>query len=156
MRTIAIKPATASDIVAVAKLDAANYVGDSYNEGFLYQALAQWPTGFWVAKLGNEVVGYALMAPGHKVAEAWLMTVVVAVEGRGQGVGRKLCQACIDSARASQRNVITLSVAPTNQVAVQLYTTLGFVTQRVEPNFFGPGQARTIMQLSGAPLTSQS
>lgn len=146
--TLTITPAKAADIVAVADLDATYYGDDSYNQGFLYQALAQWPEGFWVAKSGRKVVGYAITAPGQHTEEAWLMTVVVAAEGRGQGLGKRLCQACIDSARAAQRNVIYLSVAPDNHVAVQLYQKLGFVTKRIEPGFFGPGQARTVMQLA--------
>lgn len=149
---IQIVPATMADIPTITALDAAAYSGDSYNPGFLYQALLQWPQGLWVAKSSNAVLGYALTAPGQTSADAWLMAVIVAEPARGQGLGRKLCEACIESARLSKHSRLYLTVAPDNNQAIRLYQTLGFQTLETLYNVLGPGVHRDIMQL---PLDAQ-
>lgn len=145
--TIQIEAATTAAIPAIAALDAASYRNDSYNPGFLYQALMQWPQGLWVATSNNETLGYALIAPGQDAPEAWLMAVVVAEQARGQGLGRKLCKACIERARLANYTRLYLTVAPDNQPAIRLYQTLGFESLELQPDALGPGIHRRIMRL---------
>lgn len=145
--TIQIVLATGADIPSIASLDAAAYPGDSYNSGFLYQAILQWPQGLWVAKSSSAVLGYALTAPGQVATDAWLMAVIVAAQARGQGLGKKLCIACIESARQSQHRALYLTVAPDNSHAIRLYQKLGFQTLKTQPNALGSGIHRDVMQL---------
>lgn len=148
-----IEPATVADIPAIAALEARYYSGDCYNRGFLYQALAQWPDGLWVARSGSEVLGYALIAPGQEHHDAWLMAAIVAEQGRGKGLGKRLCQACIQSARDGKRERLYLTVAQNNAVAIQLYRQLGFVQNALRHDFFGPGEHRLemVLELSTSP-----
>lgn len=148
-----IGPATVADIPAIAALEARYYHGDCYNPGFLYQAVVQWPDGLWVAKSASKVLGYALMAPGKTADEAWLMAAIVAEQGRGKGLGKQLCQACIQSAREAKRERLYLTVAQDNAVAIQLYRQLGFVQNALRHDFFGPGEHRIemVLELSTSP-----
>ena len=56
---------------------------------------------------------------------------------QGQGVGRRLTEACIDRARADDATEIVLHSTPWMTVAHRLYETLGF--ERDPSNDFTPG-----------------
>lgn len=143
-----IRPADTKHIPDIAKLEQSYYPDDCYGEGFLYQALSQWPQGIWVAEQGGQLLGYALLAPGQHQGEHWLMAAVVNSKGRGQGIGKKLCLACIASARKQGCSSLYLTVAEDNDVARNLYLKLGFQAQALKQDFFGPGQHRVLMHLA--------
>src|SRR5262245_55315778 len=95
---------------------------------------ADWNAGHlmhtrFVAKLGSEVVGWAALAPTSRrscyagVAE---VSYYVATAHRGQGVGKKLLQAAIQS--SEQRGIWTLSAGlfPENVASVRLLESCGF------------------------------
>lgn len=140
--------ATPLDIPAIAALEFEYYAQESFSAGVFYQAIAQWPSPLWVVKEGQQLLGYALIGPGRDTQEAWIMAALVAHEGRGKGIGKALCQACIESASARGVRELKLTVAPDNQVAVGLYQQLGFTTVTTVADFFGPGEDRLLMSLA--------
>lgn len=142
-----ISPGQAGDIPAISVLERAYYGVESYPAGFLYQALAQWPQGLWVAKQEHQVTGYALVAPAQSPSEYWLMAALVAEQARGQGLGEKLCASAISSCTQLGASKLWLSVAPDNHGAIRLYRKLGFVDAGQHVDFLGPGEHRLVMQL---------
>ena len=56
------------------------------------------------------------------------LTIAVAPEARGRGMGRRLLGSLIERARAAGYESLSLSVEPDNEVALHLYERAGFET----------------------------
>src|SRR5215211_1405808 len=82
-----------------------------------------------VARLGNEIVGWAALTPvSRRVVYAGVadLSVYVAAAARGRGVGRTLLAALVDSASAGGLWMLQAGVFPENEASVALHRTLGF------------------------------
>lgn len=84
---------------------------------------------FFVAEYTDEsgrvqVAGYAGMQ--NVVGECYVENIAVFPELRGQGIGRKLTETLLKTAREERSAFVTLEVRPSNKLAIQLYHSLGF------------------------------
>lgn len=92
--------------------------------GFVWEEPVQKGKG---GRTSRRVVGNASLnrAPGHR--QRWIIcNVVVDVEHRGQGIGRQLVEASLDEAERLGATGVLLQVYRQNQVALQLYESMGF------------------------------
>ncbi len=84
----------------------------------------------FVAVVDGEDVGLVRGARDDSQADAaWLISMWVAPEVRGRGVGEALIDAVVEWARASGARRVLLDVGDHNQPAIVLYARMGF-----EPN----------------------
>jgi L-amino acid N-acyltransferase YncA len=82
-----------------------------------------------VARLGQEVVGWAALMPvSRRAVYAGVadLSVYVAAAARGRGVGRALLEALVDSARAGGLWTLQAGVFPENGASLALHRSLGF------------------------------
>jgi RimJ/RimL family protein N-acetyltransferase len=77
--------------------------------------------------------------------------LVVDPAARGQGLGRKLTEACLELARRDGAEVIALHTSPAMEVALALYLKLGFKLLRSAPDRFGVPYAVYVKPL-GEPI----
>ncbi len=63
--------------------------------------------------------------------------LVVDPAARGNGIGRKLTEKCIELARRDGAEVISLHTSPAMEVALSLYLRMGFKLERRVPDRFG-------------------
>ena len=84
----------------------------------------------WVAVAGGEVVGTAAVMP-HAPGEVEIVKLTVAEPARGQGLGRRLAERCIEEAKAMGARRIVLVSSSRLGAALRLYEKLGF--QHVPP-----------------------
>lgn len=85
-----------------------------------------------VAEEGDELAGHLILDPMGMVrlAHVLRLTIVVYPNHQGQGLGKRLMQHGIDWAKQDQRfDKIELNVRATNQRAIRLYQSLGFVEE---------------------------
>lgn len=77
----------------------------------------------------DTVVGWADVFPAwaHAVQHCGTLGMGLLPAYRGQGIGRRLLQACIDKAPQKGITRITLEVRADNQPAIKLYEKAGFV-----------------------------
>ncbi len=80
----------------------------------------------FVAELGGAVVGTCAVVPWSG-RELELAKLAVSAEARGQGVGRRLVEACLDHARAAGAPRVVLLSNSQLTSALRLYRALGFV-----------------------------
>ncbi|GAA3913842.1 GNAT family N-acetyltransferase [Microbacterium invictum] len=72
----------------------------------------------------GHAVGHVIL---RRLGAEWeLKRLIVAVEARGTGAGRRLVQAVIDSARADGATRIILQTGPAQPESVALYRSFGF------------------------------
>lgn len=93
----------------------------------------------------SPIVGYAGLR--FRPGRAHLSTLAVHPDWRGQGLGAFLLLTILEEAvRAGVRRV-TLEVRPSNRVAQQLYTKIGFVYIGVRPGYYRDGEDAWLMAL---------
>lgn len=89
------------------------------------------------AKDSEAVAGYGL-GDLDAPAQGHIISMAVAEEFRGQGLGRALLDRVCDSLKEAGARRIVLEVETTNKAAISLYTTAGFRGDSVIPNYYGP------------------
>ncbi|WP_440028696.1 GNAT family N-acetyltransferase [Chromobacterium amazonense] len=143
-----LRPAQRADLAAIFAVEQAVFGSHVYPDFFFRQALDLWPGWFWLAEdEAGQIAGYALGAPSQQPDELWLLSLALLPSCRGQGAGKALMQAALAAMRP-QANTIRLTVDPANPAA-ELYRRLGFVETGREADYFGPGEARLVMQWQG-------
>lgn len=101
--------------------------------GHLFLWAFNWFTGQYslslprvLTTLGNKLLfaahSFGRFARGH----AQVLSVAVAPEAQGQGIGRKLVQAGLDLLRSQGVSLVKLEVRPENTPARRIYASLGF------------------------------
>ena len=81
----------------------------------------------FVAVVGNSDVGLVRGTPDGKAGDtAWLISMWVAPEVRGRGVGAALIDAVVEWARSEEFVKLLLDVGDDNVSAIALYTRKGF------------------------------
>jgi ribosomal protein S18 acetylase RimI-like enzyme len=82
----------------------------------------------WVALHHQRPIGIGML--GLRNGLAWIGGLGVVPEWRGQGIGRQLTLALLESARHAKASHLQLEVIERNQAAFQLYQSLGFEVKR--------------------------
>ena len=104
-------------------------------QGFVRESVATDAVQF-MAVQGRRVVGWADIFPAwaHAVSHCGSLGMGILPAYRGQGIGRRLLQACIAKAQAKGITRIELEVRADNERAISLYKSLGFKQEAVKRN----------------------
>ena len=94
----------------------------------------------WVAGVGREVVGYAVMM--LVPPEAHLLNIGIAANWQQRGFGRKFLGHLIKIAREYHAKQLFLEVRPSNSAARNLYLTSGFTEIATRPDYYPAEQGR--------------
>ena len=131
---VSVRPLRPDDYPAVARIFAE---GIATGQATFETAVPEWeawdhahlPEHRLVAELDGEVVGWVAVVPYSRrpvyrgVVEE---SVYVAEGARGQGVGRALLAAVIESARADGLWTLQAGIFPENEASLALHRSLGF------------------------------
>jgi ribosomal protein S18 acetylase RimI-like enzyme len=92
------------------------------------------------------MAGFAIVewAQGRSGLVAYIQTIEVAPEVRGQGVGGELLGRIEGSARAAGADLIWLHVEAGNAAAIRLYEERGYFCEGRRENFYPEGRAALI------------
>jgi ribosomal-protein-alanine N-acetyltransferase len=128
----------------VARLETEIFGADSWSAELFWSELAQSGLRYYlVAEQGDRVVGYAGLAAW--AGESWVQTVAVAEPARGLGVGRRLMDALLSEARRRDARTCALEVRADNDVAQQLYASLGFQRIGIRRGYYQPSGADALV-----------
>ncbi len=118
-----LRDMTAADISEVAVVEALSYPFP-WTEGIFRDCLR---VGYCCRVLchGEQAVGYCVVSFG--ASEAHLLNLCVRPDLHGMGLGRYLLSHALAKAREAGVNTMFLEVRPTNQIALDLYRSEGFV-----------------------------
>jgi [ribosomal protein S18]-alanine N-acetyltransferase len=147
--TTTIRQANAGDVPGIWAVERAVFGSILYPEFFFRQALDLWPDMLLLAELPEAgVAGYALTAPSQQEGEGWILSVAVHPERRGGGIGRALIEGALQALADRDYHVVRITVHPENRAAAHLYESMGFVSEGVRSDHFGPGEPRRFMRLT--------
>jgi ribosomal protein S18 acetylase RimI-like enzyme len=97
----------------------------------------------WVAEEDGAVAGFAVVHWQQRRGGvvAYLETLEVSQELRGQGTGGELLRRCEESSRAARAVAIELHVDTENEAAIRLYEAHGFELQGRVEGYYPEGRA---------------
>ena len=110
------------------------------------------PSTFFVARSGEEVIGFAVGAvTGASPRDAWVLRLRVLPGFQRKGVGSALTRRLLTALASMGVELAFLSVSPDNIAALRLYEKLGFAMTGKKECYFGPGEDRFILcrEISG-------
>lgn len=87
-----------------------------------------------VAEQDGVVAGY--VGSQSVLGEADMMNLAVAPGFRRQGIGRELIQTLVERLKEKGTHILVLEVRASNEAAIALYDTLGFVQVGRRPNYY--------------------
>jgi len=99
-----------------------------------------------VAESENTVIGYCgvfLPAPG---VEADILTVAVLPEYRRQGIAREFMRQIEEWSHERGASAMMLEVEQSNESAIELYKSLGYLKISVRMDYYGPGKDAFVMR----------
>jgi len=109
--------------------------------------LVRQPNGAtWIAEDDRRMCGFAIVEWSRKTAEltAYIQTIEVVAERRGQGVGGELLWRIEASASDAGIDAIWLHVDSRNAGAIRLYEKRKFQLRGSEEDYYGRGRAALI------------
>jgi ribosomal protein S18 acetylase RimI-like enzyme len=77
--------------------------------------------------------------------EAYIHFVGVTPEDRGEGLGRALYERFFEEVEANGRRIVRCVTSPVNRSSVAFHEAMGFETERVVPDYDGPGEDRVLL-----------
>lgn len=118
---------------------------DFWNENTFVNELENENSYYLVAKINDEIVGFA----GMKIIldEADIMNVVTKKDKRNLGIGFCILENLIYIAKEKNIKKLTLEVNEKNVAAIHLYEKLGFKQIAVRNNYYNNTDDAVIMQL---------
>jgi len=147
-----IRPAGLDELEALGDLDIKVFGKLAYPP-FVLRQLFDMYRAYWLVvehPSGDGLAGYSLGAPTPDGTGAWLLGLAVAPDCRKLGLGERLTVKSLALLRSRGVPKVSLTVEPTNDVAIALYRRVGFAITAVHADYFGPGEDRAIMT---CPLT---
>lgn len=156
--TLAIRPATASDLPAITRLEDSTFVSDAWSHEQMAAELASEHTTYLVVVDDVDgVVGYGGVLAPSASPDADIQTIAVAPSFRRAGLGRALMAEMIGAARLAGAERVFLEVRADNPAAQTLYADLGFVEVGVRPHYYQPDDVdAVVMRLEFGEVATSS
>jgi ribosomal-protein-alanine N-acetyltransferase len=138
----------ALDIPVLASYEKLLFPYSPWNTSQFKEEFAGIPTTRYmsVAEAVNKIIGYCgvfLPAPG---VEADILTVAVLPEYRRQGIAREFMRQIEEWSRERGASAMMLEVEQTNESAIELYKSLGYMNISVRMDYYGPGKDAFVMR----------
>jgi ribosomal-protein-alanine acetyltransferase len=140
-----LRVAEATDVDAVAELEATTFGPDAWSAAVVAEELAAPGRSWLVATDGQELVGYAVTWTVDEVAD--LQRVVVAPAARRRGLATRLLRELTHDAAGRGARRVLLEVSAANHAALGCYDRLGFRPIDRRPAYYRDGSDAVVHQL---------
>lgn len=130
---IVLRPATGEDINSIAVIEQLAF-SDPWSEASFAGLLSGPRVRLTVAEANYAVVGYSVLLLARPDAD--LANLAVAPAARGYGIGRKLLDGVVATARRSGVEHVYLEVRQSNARAIALYQSVGFRAFGVRKRYY--------------------
>jgi [ribosomal protein S18]-alanine N-acetyltransferase len=146
-----IRPATAADVDAIARLEQENLGDDAWSRALVEEGVAgELPTvRYLVAEEGDDVVGHAVVSVVADISE--LQRIAVDPFHRRDGLATRLLDAVVVLARDEGADRLLLEVREDNHGAIAFYAARGFVEIDRRPRYYRDGGTAVVMRRGVGP-----
>lgn len=147
MQRTVIRTANETDLPVIARLETDVFSHNAYPPFFFRQAHDVLGGFLLVAEdSADGIAGYCLGAVEARGVNGWVLSIAVRPESQRQGIGSALMRELLLRLEAAGAASARLTVEPANAPAIDAYEKLGFRIVATDPDYFGPGEARVIME----------
>lgn len=117
-----------------------------FSRSYMRQVIRQPNAATWIAEEGAQMRGFGVVEWTREGTglSAYIQTLEVLPEARGQGVGGELLGRMEDSAAAAGASAIWLHVDEQNASAIRLYERHGYMPQGRRQGYYGRGASALI------------
>jgi ribosomal-protein-alanine N-acetyltransferase len=146
-----IRPATAADVDAIARLEQENLGDDAWSRALVEEGVAgELPTvRYLVAQEGDDVVGHAVVSVVADVSE--LQRIAVDPFHRRDGLATRLLDEVVVLARDEGADRLLLEVREDNRGAIAFYAARNFVEIDRRPRYYRDGGTAVVMRRGVGP-----
>lgn len=128
-----IRQITANDLPAVTALEQVCF-SDPWSKGLLKDSITCALDTWYVAEKDGKIQGYCVLRV--IAGEGEIQRIAVHPEYRKQGMGRKMMEKMVQTAREKGVREMTLEVRSSNQAAICLYESWGFQKEAVRKEYY--------------------
>jgi [ribosomal protein S18]-alanine N-acetyltransferase len=148
-----IRHCTASDLPSVVEINIAS-LPEHYSDYFFESILKELPESFIVAETDQRIVGYIMckiefgFSNFRKlgfVKKGHVVSIAVLREYRGKGIGKSLMLEAINGLAVRKTDEIYLEVRVSNDLAVKMYQSLGFLIKSRLRSYYRDGEDAYLM-----------
>ena len=141
--SVAIQPAVWRDLGEIRQLEKLCFPEDAWTIFDMLGALS-FPNMLRLKAVDQErIVGFVVADIRRFKNMAWIATICVHPDYRGQGMGAKLLESCEQKLGIKR---IRLSVRASNKAAIRLYTSAGYVVTGSWPKYYKGKEDATVME----------
>lgn len=133
-----ILPAVESDLAEIMALEKECFAQDAWSEQNMHLELVSHHTHYFVARVDEQLVGFAGLSKVASSEQSDVQTVAVAPAMRGKKLGLALMQKLLAEAITQNATEVFLEVRADNPTAIGLYQKLGFEQIDVRRAYYQP------------------
>ncbi len=117
-----------------------------FGRGYMQQLVSSSHAATWVAEEDDRMAGFGIVDAAEEADGiiAYIQTLEVISDRRGQGVGGELLRLIEGSARDAGAALIWLHVNAANASAIRLYEAHGYLCEGEKANFYALGNGAMI------------
>ncbi|NHV61088.1 MAG: ribosomal protein S18-alanine N-acetyltransferase [Candidatus Verstraetearchaeota archaeon] len=139
---VGVREATLNDLNEIYAIEKESFP-DPYPKPLL-KAFFFHPGAYIVAVVEKKVVGYAIGIIRYR-SLGHVISIAVRKDFRGKGIGKKLLNELIDRLFAMGAKKIRIEVRESNEIAINLYKKVGFVTKEKIIGYYPDGETALVM-----------
>ncbi|PMB77169.1 MAG: ribosomal-protein-alanine N-acetyltransferase [Fervidicoccus fontis] len=143
--SFSIESASMRDLKEVYEIELSSFPRYPYSISVLVSFLTLFPELFLIARHEERIVGY-IAGFMEKEDRGHIASIAVRQEYRGRGIGRKLLEEEENKMRNLNVKEVVLEVSENNEVAIRLYTSMGYKKIKRVKNYYPDGSAAFIMK----------
>jgi ribosomal-protein-alanine N-acetyltransferase len=134
LKDLRLEPMTLKDLDRVLEIESRSYQYPWSRRAFVSEVTDNSYAYYYVARLGDVIVGYVGM--WVILEEAHITNIAVDPGFRRLGIGRFMMEAMFDRAREHGATRMTLEVRVSNVTAQNLYKKLGFIERGIRKGYY--------------------
>jgi len=117
---------------------------DTFPKEYLLDVSKDWPEGFLVAKVNEEIVGYII---GSKEKEVGLIiSIAVKKEWRQKGIGGRLMTTLFENFKKEKVKIVFLHTREDNIETIKFYKMFGFKIRELVENYYSNKENAYLME----------
>lgn len=136
---ISLKQFALSDLTRVNELENISFPIDAFRESIFINYYHKHPDLFIVVESVNVILGY-MLTYFISVEKALVVSIAIDPNHRRKGVGRILAEYTFKRLKASGVKKVELRVRITNKEGERFWSSLGFKSNTIIPNFYKDGE----------------
>jgi ribosomal-protein-alanine N-acetyltransferase len=119
-----------------------------FSRGYMRQLIGQPNSATWIAEETGRMCGFGLVEWARETTDtvAYIQTIEILPEARGQGAGAELMRRMENSARLAGADTIWLHVDAENSGAIRVYERHGFLLSGRQRDYYGRGRPALVYE----------